>query len=104
MSSDGSPHPLQHTTSSPSRVPSTPEDPPSRVSNTNDDIDARQSDDEEHEVESIVGAGYDSEDELVYEVHWKGWPNSTNTWERASRLEHCSSAIREFNRTHPDLE
>ena len=107
MSSDGSFHSLPYGITSLSRLLATPEEPLSSDGNANDDIDEEQSgssDDEEDEVESIVGAGYDSEDELMYEVHWKGWPSSTNTWELASSLERCSSAIREFNRTHPELE
>ena len=51
------------------------------------------SDDTEHKVESIVGTGYNNEDKLCYEVYWKGWPSSENTWSQASRLQGCASVI-----------
>ena len=54
VSSDFSFHTLPHGVSSPSWVPTTPEDPPSSDGNANDDFDQEQSDssdDEEYEVE-----------------------------------------------------
>ena len=55
---------------------------------------------EEWEVEEILkkrkrGHGWQ------YLIKWKGYPNSENTWEAASRLTHAKRLLKEFNRRNP---
>ena len=55
---------------------------------------------EEWEVEEILkkrkrGRGWQ------YLIKWKGYPNSENTWEAASRLTHAKRLLNEFNWRNP---
>ena len=54
-------------------------------------------DDEEYEVETIIDHKM-SNGISYYEVKWKGWPSSANTWEPIGNLGKCKDLIERHNR------
>ena len=56
--------------------------------------------DEEYEVEFIVDSRYKGK-RLEYLVHWKGWPDTDQTWEPVSNLGNAGDAVRDFHASHP---
>lgn len=49
---------------------------------------------QEYEVEELLGIWYDHEDDVIrYQIKWKDYPFSQNTWETEANLTSCSDFI-----------
>lgn len=69
---------------------------------TNDsesETDEDETDDTDYEIEKIIGRRT-GKDEQEYEVKWKDFPSSDNTWIPYSLLTKAHGAIREYNQEH----
>lgn len=62
-----------------------------------DDDDEDEIDETEYTIDKIVGSR-DGVEEKEYEVAWKGYPSSDNTWLPFSELTRARGLIREYNR------
>mmetsp|Transcript_7037 Transcript_7037/g.7728 ORF Transcript_7037/g.7728 Transcript_7037/m.7728 type:complete len:210 (-) Transcript_7037:30-659(-) len=62
------------------------------------DDQTKDSDEEEvWEVEKIINMKH-IKGKVHYEVKWKGWPHSSNTWEPREHVKGCKEALEKFHK------
>jgi hypothetical protein len=69
---------------------------------TADDEDEDE-DEEEFEVEVILDSDFSS-GTPYYWLKWKGWPDSSNSWEPLYHLENCQELVKEFHSKVEELQ
>lgn len=52
---------------------------------------------EEYEVEAIVDFDMDDDGTPLYEIKWKDWPTSENTWEPIEHLRRSKNLVDRFH-------
>ena len=52
---------------------------------------------ENYEVEIIIGKGLDDKGNTIYKVKWKGYPDSESTWEHLSSLDQSMDLVNAYN-------
>ena len=76
--------------------PKDPKDEVYETSSDNSEEEEEMSDEDEYEVEAIVGKKTWENGEVEYQLQWKGWPNPDDyTWEPISNLK-CQELIEKY--------